>query len=442
MRGCLFRLFYMVAGLLLLAPTLSGQAGMTTSSETSEGPAHLGYSQDWSSRHLLIPDIPSAAALSVGERDPRYIYNLMRRQTALENERLKSAKPRHHKRIDWAVSLENGHVPQNQFPAKYEFDIGVENCSTDYVVFGLTVTSGTQANLVGINNLYTEATPRCNGGSPWVSFAYNTVTHAGGQIATSPVLSTDGRKVAFVESTNTASYFHVLVLPNPIPAPPSQTGTVLSPQTPTSCAAPTTPGCMTTLLIESGATNSNSSPWVDYVSDTAYVGADNGVLYKILHVFGGAAPVLVNDPLNWPVTVSNPLQSNTVLTAPIEDTDAGRIFVGDGYGFLYAVSLTNPLKSFSAQLTVGWVGFGPGTGVVDSPIVVNDPANSAIDQVFVSTGCSIVLGIGGAYSQVPANFTLPLPSIPATPWILALEAAMGTAPPATCIRGTLIMLSG
>ena len=63
-------------------------------------------------------------------------------------------------KIDWAVSLENGYVPQNQFPAKYQFDMVAENCNSDYIVFGLTVTSGTQANLVGINNLYTGASPR------------------------------------------------------------------------------------------------------------------------------------------------------------------------------------------------------------------------------------------------------------------------------------------
>ena len=83
-------------------------------------------------------------------------------------------------KIDWAVSLENGYVPQNQFPAKYQFDVVAEDCKTDYVVFGLTVPPGTQANLVGINNLYTGATPPCNSGSPWVAFAYNTVTQTGG----------------------------------------------------------------------------------------------------------------------------------------------------------------------------------------------------------------------------------------------------------------------
>ena len=384
-----FRWFSVTSGLILLAIPLSGQAG--------------GYPQDWSSRHLLMPGArPQEGARA---RDPRQIYNFEMRRAAIKNTGIISAPPPRRMKIDWSVSLENGFVPANQFPAKYQFGIGAEDCNSDYVVFGLTVTSGTQANLVGVNNLYTEGFPPCNGGSPWVAFAYNTVTQTGGQIATSPVLSLDGTKVAFVESTAGASYFHVLVLPNPIPTPPSQVGTVLSPQTPTTCTTPTTVGCMTTLLIENTATNSNSSPWVDYGSDTAYVGADNGLLYKITPVFGGGAPALVSDPSNWPVTVSAASQSNTVLTAPIVDTNAGNIFLGDGYGYLYSVSLAAPGGTYAAQSTIGWVGHGPGTGIVDPPIVVNDPANPTTDQVFAFTGCSNVLGIGGAITQVPANFT-------------------------------------
>jgi hypothetical protein len=363
---------------------------------------HLGYPQDWSSHHLLMPGMRADDVLAAGERDPRYVYNMVMRQAAIERFRRIRRWPQRPMKIDWAVSLENGYVPQNQFPAKYQFDVVNDSCSSDYVVYGLNVTSGTQANLVGINNLYTGGTLACNGGAPWVSFAYNTVTQSGGQIKTSPELSTDGTKVAFVESTSGGSYFHVLVLPNPIPVPPSQSGTVLVPQTPTSCTTPTIPGCMTSLTIETSATNSNSSPWVDYNTDTAYVGADNGVLYKITPVFGGGAPALVSTG-GWPVTVST--QPTKVLTAPVVDDRAGSIFIGDGEGYLYSVSLTSPGGTYAAQVEVGWATHGAGTGVVDPPIAVSDAANSPTDQVFVFTGCSVVLGIGGAVSQIPANFT-------------------------------------
>jgi hypothetical protein len=407
MRRCVVRWFGVAAGLLLLGIPLLGQADVATemTSTTGAGDAqtHLGYPQDWSSRHLVMPGTRIDDLLAAGARDPRHVYNYVMRQVAVDNARSWVWRRQRRMRIDWAVSLENGHVPANQFPAKYQFGIGAENCNSDYVLFGLTVSAGTQANLVGINNLYTEAAPTCNSGSPWVAFAYNTVTQTGGQIRTSPALSVDGTKVAFVESTAAASYFHVLVLPNPIPIPPTQAGTVLLPTTPTFCAKPTTPGCMTTLTIETAATNSNSSPWVDYSSDTAYVGADNGVVYKIAPVFGGgAAPALVSDA-DWPVTVST--QPNSVLTAPVEDTRSSRLFLGDGQGFLYAVNLNGPAHTFAAQQTIGWAGHGAGTGIVDSPIVVNDSANPATNQVFSFTGCSQVLGIGGAVNQIPANFT-------------------------------------
>jgi len=417
MRKCAFRGLFVVAGLFLLGITLSGQTAKTAEAASSalagSGQAQLGYPQDWSSRHWLTLGAETEDRQTAGARNPRYLYNQTMRQLALENARQAPLALRHFRRtkIDWAVSLEHGYIPQNQFPAKYQFGIGAENCNTDYVVFGLTVTTGTQANLVGVNNLYTEATPPCNSGSPWVSFAYNTATQTGGQVATSPVLSADGTKVAFIESTSGASYFHVLVLPNPIPVPPSHAGTVLSPQTPTSCATPTTPGCMTTLTIETTATNSNSSPWVDYSNDTAYVGADNGLLYKITPVFGGGAPALVTNA-DWPVTVAAASQTNRILTGPIEDIASGRIFIGDGYGYLYAVNLTSPAGTYVAQIPIGWVydgsndgSGGPGTGVVDSPIVITDVANPAVNQVFAFTGCSIVQGIGGAVSQLPANFT-------------------------------------
>lgn len=420
LRRNAFAWFCTMAGCLLSGiGSSAAQSGERISSSAADSAQnHLGYPMDWSSPHLLMPGIDFDRILAAGDRDPRYVYNTVMRQVAIDKWRHR--EHRQHKRpvrIDWAVSLENGYVAQNQYPAKYQFDVVAENCNTDYIIFGLTVTSGTQANLVGVNNLYTGATPPCNNGSPWVAFAYNTVTQTGGQIKTSPTLSLDGTKVAFVESTSTGSYFHVLVLPNPIPVPPSQSGTVLSPLTPTSCTTPTTSGCMTTLAIETTATNSNSSPWIDYNADIAYVGSDNGMLYKISPVFGGGAPALVNDFANWPVAVSTN-KYNNVLTAPIVDDTAGLIFVGDGEGYLYSVNLASPARTYAAVQTIGWAyvagqtGSGdPGTGIVDAPIVVTDPANSTgIDQVFAFTGCSYVQGIGGAVTQLPANFSTGVPT--------------------------------
>jgi len=438
-----FRWFGVAAGLLLLGIPLSGQTGKnivkTSPANASQKRTHLGYPQDWSSRHLLMTGVRPEDVLAEGSHDPRLVHNMVMRQAALKNAHQAEENwrfgrwqpwhppqriPRRKMKIDWAVSLENGYVAQKQFPAKYQFDATAgESCSSDYVLYGLTVTGANdpaQANLVGINNLYTEASPPCNGGQPLVAFAYNTVTQAGGQIVTSPTLSEDGTKVAFVESTASGAYFHVLVLPNPIPATSATAvGTVLSPVTPDACTGgdPTTAGCMTTLTISSTATDSNSSAWVDYSTDTAYVGTDDGKLFKIAPVFLGGAPALVNDPTNWPVTLTintNPPMSNSIPTAPVVDYSANRIFIGNGSGYFFAVDMTNPGLTFAAEQGIGWIydgsangSGGPGTGVVDAPIIVSDAANPTVDQVFAFTGCSSVVGIGGAVTQLPVNFTTP-----------------------------------
>jgi len=397
----------LLMSLVVASPTTARSAADDDDPNAETTAPHYGLPIDWSSHYSVMTGDDPEAALAAGVREPRHVYNLVRRMVARQNAgRGIVVLPRKPPlKVDWAVSLENGFVPQNQYPAKYQFNISAEDCNKDYVVFALTVNSGTQANLVGINNLYTSASPTpCNSGSPWVAFAYSASSH-GGQLRTSPSLSTDGTKVAFVESTNNHAYFHVLVLPNPIPSPPSQTGTVLAPTATSTCTGgkPTTPGCMTDLSI-AGATNTLSSVWVDYNSDTAYVGLDNGILYKISPVFGGGAPALVNDT-NWPVTVVGTGLTSKVMTDPIVDVFSGRIFIGDENGYLYAVNLAAPLKTTAARVAIGWIDQGAGTAVVDPPIVVNDISNPTVNQVFTFTGCSNVVNIGGSITQLPANFT-------------------------------------
>src|SRR5437762_771578 len=140
---------------------LVAAAGAQDRQEVGNADSHLGYPQDWSSHHLVITGDGAKDPLAHGWREPRHVYNRVMREDAIRNRR------RHPRRnaikVDWAVSLENGFVPANQFPAKYRFDVSTQSCSGDYVVFALTVASGTQANLVGINNLYTAASPACTG---------------------------------------------------------------------------------------------------------------------------------------------------------------------------------------------------------------------------------------------------------------------------------------
>lgn len=264
---------------------------------------------------------------------------------------------------DWNMLLGKGHVSPEMYPAKYSFDPGAApDCTNDFVVFGLATpgTTGAQANLVAFNNLYSGAGGLC-GAAPSVYFAYNTTTQTGGKIVTSPVLSSTGKKIAFVESLGTSSILHVLTwTPN--------TGGI------TSAAPPT----MTSLTYSSTATTTTSAPYYDYGSDTLYVADDSGIVYKITGVFN-STPALAGSP--WPVTVA----SGTRLTPPVLDTHHGFLLIGGRNGNLYEVNLTNGAVS---ALIVGVHG-GTNSGVLAPPLV--DVTNGTAFAISSNDGTTAVL---------------------------------------------------
>jgi len=115
--------------------------------------------------------------------------------------------------VDWSVPLGAGTVGAQRWPASYGFNVDeTPDCVNDYVAFALNVAGVTdgQANLIGINQLYsgTDPTGIC-GTTPNVNWAYNGST-AGGATLGSPTLSLDGTKVAYIEATPSSSILHVL----------------------------------------------------------------------------------------------------------------------------------------------------------------------------------------------------------------------------------------
>src|SRR5580700_10061260 len=89
MRTRTFRWFCLTAGLLRLGIPLFGQARMErpSSPEPTGEQVHVGYPQDWSSRHLLMPGARTEEIMTAAQRDPRYVYSLVMRQIALQNGR-------------------------------------------------------------------------------------------------------------------------------------------------------------------------------------------------------------------------------------------------------------------------------------------------------------------------------------------------------------------
>jgi len=223
---------------------------------------------------------------------------------------------------DWSSAIYAAAVMPNTYPAKYTFNpIGAATCATDYVVYPTGASgSGTAATIVAYSNLYTTT---CTAPVPSVYWAYNTGT--GDTVTTSPVLSGDGTKVAFIQST--ASTMSLVVLKWK-----ASTGTLAAPSTPTTatnittCTAP----CMSVTTVSATLADTYSSPFYDYNNDVIYVGDNGSHLYKIAGVFNGTvSPTVTSVTLN--ATAYD-------VASPVYELVSGCVFVGDSEGYLYSVS--------------------------------------------------------------------------------------------------------
>ena len=340
--------------------------------ETTD-PAHVGVPQDWSQHHIVFSRDALAKHPELIYREPRILHQLMQRSQVRNSglfegaDSTSTSEDQSGIHNDWNVTTIGGRLDANMFPAKFSFDPSTPpSCANDFVVFGLSVpgTTGGVANLIAFNNLYAGTGGLCPMG-PSVMFAYNITTVTGGKVATSPVLSVDGKKVAFVESipgAGASAIFHVLTWT-------AGQGALKT------AAAPT----MTSLTFSPTANSTTSSPWIDYSSDTAYLGADNGLLYKMTGVFHGT-PTLANPP--WPVTVS----TNLKLTPPVLDSNLGLLMVGSANGTLYQINAGS--GTIVASLPIGAKG-KTGNGIIAAPIV--DVTNGTTFAVSANGGTSAVL---------------------------------------------------
>src|ERR1700688_2710901 len=211
-----------------------------------------GIVQDWSSRHVAYPRIGSIQSLIAVQHDPRALLSW---QAAERDDWHRERSARHfrdrdrdhdrdherdhnrdhdHDRVspqnalhrDWSISLGAGSTAPAMYPAKFGFDPNATpDCTNDFVVFPVNIAgSATQPNLVAFNNLYSGGTSILPTGlcgsravvagddrsSATTLWSYD-IDAAAGLVATSPALSLDGKKVAFVETAaGSSAHFHVL----------------------------------------------------------------------------------------------------------------------------------------------------------------------------------------------------------------------------------------
>ena len=371
-----------VAQIVLVGLVVTG-----LSAQVSEIQRGIGIPEDWTHHHIRF----SVAALrknpQLASREPRAAMQLYRQlRTSLAPSTASPefvASPFGTPHRDWSVTLGTGRIPIGQFPAKWNSNpalpITAANCDTDFIIYPLNVAgvTGGQAGMVAFNNLYSGATgtPLCPGAQPKFLFSYNTSTVAGGKIQTSPTLSQDGTKVAFIETTTAAprtTIFHVLNIPASNPGPTFPEGN-------SATAAVAVPvNAMSSLTVVANS-DTRSSPWVDYASDTAYVAADDGRLYKINGVFN-STPTLAGAP--WPILIRN----NSTLTSPVLDV-TGNIFIGAGNGTLFSVNVNTPGPVSS--IAVGTSGGPLNPTIYDAPLL--DSSGGSVFAISSNDGTSAVV---------------------------------------------------
>jgi hypothetical protein len=267
-------------------------------------------------------------------------------------------------------------VQPNASPAKYGPSLTTASCTADFVVYPTGQPgSATAASIIAYSNIYSS----CGGNVPTTYWAFNTESGAntGYTVTTSPTLSYDGSKIAFVQSNGTASELVVLKWIG-------ASGTLTAPTAPTisadiaTCTAP----CMTVTLLTNNDTY--SSPYYAYysVDDSILVGDDSGSLEEFNNVFSGA--------ISGPQTIN--LGNTYPLASPVYDLVSGCVFVGDTRGYLYSVNSGTPgtvctATSFSTRghtelLSDG----GAGGGIYDAPLV--DSASGAVYAFVASSAAS------------------------------------------------------
>jgi len=422
----------------------------TGQEQASSGPQHMGRVSDSSYHHLVASGGLTSRNLELARREPRILFRLAERnldglaEHDLDGGLLRRGGPvivkgggplhpifrwpevdgstpvaidRKALKLDWSLSLGTGSVAPNMFPAKFAFNLTANpDCTNDYVVFGLNVAgvTGGQANLVGMNKLYSGSNPTglC-GAAPGVYWSYNGST-AGGSILTSVELSNDGAKIAYVESTATSSIFHVLTWKA---GEGTSATAAVAPTKPNNCTA--TSSCLISLTYSSTSTTTLAPPWIDYGTDKAYLASDDGNVYRLSCAF--RCPLNQAPVIDW--TFKLPVKGTggaaPVPSGPVFDFTTKRIIIGDSLGELWVLNDgSTPSVIAGAPVMIGGGGCtttnppgrtgtaapctasGKSYGVVESPLV-----DVTSGKLFAFTGNDGTVGNSAAVVQLSETLT-------------------------------------
>lgn len=378
--------------------------------------AHQGIVLDASTNYIVVSGGMTPANIAAGKRDPR-IMQLLRRHAAFEelhpptsviptiagdldilgdsvaspaSMKIDGANTQlaANRKIDWSVNLGAGNLAPHQFAAKYGFNPNAQpDCTNDYVVYGLNVAGVTngQANLVGINELYSGTNGLC-GTTPHINWAYNGST-AAGAILGSTTLSLDGTKVAYVESASSSSILHVLTWKA------GQGTSALHSASPTQvghCTA--TSSCLTSLTYSATSPTIEDGVYVNYATDKGYISSNDGNIYQISCVF--LCALNANPTIDWTFTLPVAGTGGTLPVPGFAVYSAGYVFVADQLGEVWSINASGSTPVLAGgPVMVGGGGCTtanpPGRTGTPSPCTANGGSYGVAGPVIDSTGGKI-----------------------------------------------------
>jgi len=388
---------------------------------------HPGIPEDWSNQHVIYTRNGSFEDMVKVRDDPRFLNSLLRQQrasTRLNEARSSEAgldeepagddkhKNRRSKR-DWAVSLGPGNTTGGgmaigESPAKYTFNPSAPPSCSDFVVYTIESNPkvGTQANLVGLTNLYSGNPAGLCGSAPTFLFSY---AIGSGPSELSPVLSLDGTKVAWLENSSGGGGDAILHITTYVAGQgTSATAPVAIGSGGSSDIAidytnvPALPGCAA-----SPSTNTDSDLYVDYPSDTGYISADNGILYHISGVFTSSNPTV-----DFCINVN--LFAPGYMSGAVYDSMIGEVFVSDSetlYAYAVGPSSYAPVALYTYAPNGYYSGPGPVLDEFNNYIymfnadAVDDTSMTQLSTSLASDSAVVVsLGPPSTYSIYPILF--------------------------------------
>ena len=196
----------------------------------------------------------------------------------------------------------------------------------------------------------------------------------------------------------------------------------------TSAAAPTlngactaTSSCLKSVTYSTTATDTLASAWVDYQTDKAFVGSDDGKIYRISCVFTCALNTQPTVDWTFTLPVAGTGGASATPNGPVYDFPSGRLFVGDQLGEVWVINASGATATLNAgPVMIGGGGCttahppgrtgtgadctatGTAYGIPDSIIM---DASGGSQRIFALSGNDGTAGASAVLAQLKMNLT-------------------------------------